>query len=64
MKTDSREGARVTIGCMIGRDDITKRPIYKRLFYIVKKWHIKKNEKYLLPRKILNMHDINTDRIT
>jgi len=45
VKTDSREGARITIGCLIGRADITKRPIYKRLFYIVKRWHIKKKRK-------------------
>lgn len=44
MKTDSREGARVTIGCLIGMADITKGPIYKRLFYIVKKWHVKKKK--------------------
>lgn len=55
MKTESRERARITIGCLIGRADITKRPIYKRLLYIVKK--------YLLPWKVLHMHNTNADRI-
>lgn len=40
---------------------LTKRPIYKRLFYIVKEQHIKK--KYLLPWNILNMQKINADGI-
>lgn len=52
VQIDLRVGARITIGSLIRRVDRAKRPIYKGLFYIVKKWHIKnvftalKNSKY------------------